>query len=836
MLSPSDLYGYQREAILHGLYHKDSMLWLGLGLGKEQPVSEPVLTPSGWVPIGSIRQGDRVVGSDGKPTVVTGVYPQGRKAVVKVTMSDGSWTRCGWDHLWTVRTSKDRARGKPWRTISTKEMPASGLRVWNNRKWEIPMVAPVQAPEKALPLDPYALGVILGGGAASPWDCTVCADLEVTERAGFDFVRPHETSGYTVYAVARGSRGLLMSLGLLGKRSWEKSIPEPYLRASAQQRLAILQGLLDTGGSPITCGGGLEYSSTSEALADGVTELTESLGGVARKHGPRVTAHQGGLGRPSWRVNVKLPSHIIPFTLRRKLDRWVRPTKYHASRRVDRIEDTGLEEESVCLRVAAADSLYVTRRHILTHNTSVALTVALDRMRAGQIQKLLVFGPLRVVHSVWHAEARKWSHLKHLRFSLIQGDANKRRRALFAKADVYLCNYENMSWLAEELGHYFTSRGRPLPWQMVVYDEVTRVKNSTGVRINGGKRDIIDPRTGKETTINRVGWRTQIDNFRYRMGLTGSPATNGYLDLHGQFLAVDGGERLGARKTSFKENYFSRGWDGYSYNITDLGKQQIESRISDITLKMDTREYRVDMPDAVESDVWVDLPPRARKVYRDMEAEMFAELDDGRNVEVFSGAAAYTKTLQIANGSVYVEQPPLDESDRAKVANREWSKIHDAKIKALQDVVEDANGRPVLVSYSFKTDAARIMQTFKGAVNLTAEPASSTERIVQEWKDGKISMLIAHPASAGHGIDGLQDGGNIVVWFGVNWRLELYLQMNARIDRPGQKHPVSIVRILARDTLDEVVSGGLASKATDEKALKDAIHAYRNRKAGVTFL
>lgn len=471
--------------------------------------------------------------------------------------------------------------------------------------------------------------------------------------------------------------------------------------------------------------------------------------------------------------------------------------------------------------------------------TVIALTVAVDRMRAGQVNKVLVLGPLRVIQSVWAAEARKWEHLKHLRFSLVHGSQNERRRALFAKADVFLVNYDNLNWLAEDLDHYFIGRGNPLPWEMCIYDEVTRCKNSTSVRINGGKRDITDPRTGRESTITRVGWRKCIDQFQYRLGLTGSPAANGYLDLHGQFLVVDGGQRLGPRKTKFREDYFSQAWDGYTYTVTDAGRECIESRIADVTLKMDTRDYRHDLPEAVEKDVFVELPAKARKAYKDMENSMFAELEDGSNVEVFSGSAAATKTLQIANGAAYVNDSPdpREEADGVDLSGREWSKIHEAKMEALEGVVEDANGQPVLVAYSFKTDAARIQKKFPRAVNLTSAPSGQTEEIIQRWRNGDIQMLVGHPASMGHGIDGLQEAGSIVVWFGVNWSLELYMQMNARINRPGQRRPVSIIRILAKDTIDEAVVAALANKATDEAALKDAIYAYlKSEPKEVSFL
>lgn len=481
--------------------------------------------------------------------------------------------------------------------------------------------------------------------------------------------------------------------------------------------------------------------------------------------------------------------------------------------------------------------------HALTHpdsmlwlgtglgKTACALTAVVDRQRADLLRGTLILGPLRVVQSVWRKEARKWTHLQHLRFSLIHGDKMTRRRAMFARADVHLINYENLSWFAGELDHYFLSRGEPIPWNMVVYDEVTKLKNSTSVRMNGGKRDITNPRTGAETTITKIGWRKFIDQFDYRIGLTGTPASNGYLDLHGQFLAVDGGKRLGPRKTAYRENYFAQDWNGWGYRVTDVGRQQIESRIHDITLKMDTKDYRNDIPDAVTSDIMVTLPPKAMKVYKDMEKDMFAELEENREIEVFNGAAAAMKCLQIANSAIYTPERLPDDAEHtaSPLGRKEWVKVHDAKLDALEDVIEEAGGNPVLVSYAFKSDAARIMERFKklNPVNLTAEPASRTEAIIQRWQQGSIQLMIAHPASAGHGIDGLQDTGNIVVWFGLTYSLELYDQMNARLDRTGQKRPVSIVRILAEGTIDLAVAGALRAKATDEASLKSAIDAYR---------
>jgi len=448
--------------------------------------------------------------------------------------------------------------------------------------------------------------------------------------------------------------------------------------------------------------------------------------------------------------------------------------------------------------------------------TITTLTSIVDRMNAGQVKKTLIFGPVRVINSVWEPEAQKWDHTKHLTFSTIHGSPTKRSRAMFAEADVHLVNYENANWFCEQLLHYYIDQGKPLPYDMVVYDEISKFKNSTSKRMAGGYTD----RTGKdgeEIRIKLHGWRKMIPHFTYRMGLTGTPAANGYEDLFGQFLVIDGGERLGEYVTHFKDSYFKSDYMGWGCEVTKIGKQFIEKKISDITLKMDAKDY-LDLPDVKVTNMMVDLPVKARKVYDEMEANMFAALDNGDDLEVFSQSAVSNKCLQICNGAAYLSA----ESD-------EWSKVHDAKLDALEEVLEEAGGAPVLCSYSFKADAERIMKKFKKyrPVNLTAEKASATAGILKKWKEGKIKLLVGHPASMGHGIDGLQDSGYIMVWFGMNWSLELYEQMNARLDRQGQTHPVSIIRILCNDTVDLAVADAIERKTDSQTGLKDALQRYR---------
>jgi hypothetical protein len=372
--------------------------------------------------------------------------------------------------------------------------------------------------------------------------------------------------------------------------------------------------------------------------------------------------------------------------------------------------------------------------------TVITLTTIVDRMRAGQVKKVLIFGPLRVIQAVWEREARKWTHTKHLRFSVLHGTREKRTRALFADADVFLCNYEAMNWLAQELDHYFLSQGHPLPMQMVVYDEVSKLKNSTAKRMAGGRRDKRDKR-GDSYVQKLTGWRKVVDEFQFRIGLTGTPAPNGYIDLHGQYLAVDGGERLGEYITHFRDSYFAnRDGHGWKYEPTEIGRQWIEHKISDITKKMDAKDY-LDMPAVKVVNMMVTMPDRVREHYRELEKKLFTQLDTGIELELFNKASLSNKCLQFCNGMAYHTGADR-EFDKSG-----YEKLHDEKLDALEEVLDEAGGQPVLCSYSFISDAERIMERFKAykPVNLTATKSAATGKVIDNWNAGKIKLLIGHP-------------------------------------------------------------------------------------------
>ncbi|MEU2383472.1 PhoH family protein [Streptomyces sp. NPDC012461] len=385
--------------------------------GRAQPVFTNVLTPDGWRPIGDLQVGDLVIGSNGEPTPVLGVYPQGQKDVYRVTAQDGSWTLCCGEHLWTVRTAADKRRNRPWRVLETQEM-IGDLRAAHARRYELPLLtAPVQLPRREIPMDPYALGLLLGDGcltgSTTPSYATQDPELavalasalpgvELRHRGGPDYVLNRVKSPGDVVTLENPVTRVLRELDLLRTRSTTKFVPDDYLHNSADVRLAVLQGLLDSDGGPVTqrdrtCR--VQYTTTSILLRDDVIALVRSLGGVAYTRRRAAAGRKPGSARgrtveyrcDTHVVDIRLPDGIEPFRLSRKRD------EYHAAggggrpmRFIDSIEPAGCEE-TVCIQVAAEDSLYVTQDYLLTHNTLNDAFIILDEAQNTSPEQMKMF-------------------------------------------------------------------------------------------------------------------------------------------------------------------------------------------------------------------------------------------------------------------------------------------------------------------------------------------------------------------------------------------------------------------------------------------------------------
>ena len=429
--------------------------------------------------------------------------------------------------------------------------------------------------------------------------------------------------------------------------------------------------------------------------------------------------------------------------------------------------------------------------------TVITLTTIAHLLRTGFLRGVIIVAPIRVIRLVWRQEATKWEHTKHFKFSMVTGTKDQRTRALLRPADVYLINYENLGWLAETLQTYFVKKDRPMPFNGIVWDEISKMKNSSTNRVKA--------------------FRKIADQFAWSTGLTGTPASNGYKDLHGQFLVVDRGERLGTSKTAFRTRFYRKvgPYKEVPYEDTE---DTIKKLIGDITLEMSAEDYNP-LPDLMVNNIEIEMPDDLRAKYDKMEREFFLQLDSGKEVEVFNQAALTNKCLQFANGAVYpIAGMPL------------WEPVHDLKLDALEEILDEAQGSPVLCAYAYRSDAQRIMERFEALdpINLTeCKSEASLNNAMYRWKNGECQLMIGHPASMGHGIDGLQKNGHILVWYGLNWSLDLYEQFNARVRRQGQGVPVICHRILMQATLDQAQALALDEKATTQAGLRNAVKQYR---------
>ena len=412
--------------------------------------------------------------------------------------------------------------------------------------------------------------------------------------------------------------------------------------------------------------------------------------------------------------------------------------------------------------------------------TSITLTAVNDLIfDSFEVSKVLVIAPLRVARDTWPAEIKKWDHLKHLRYSVAVGSETERLAALRKEADIYIINRENVDWLVNK------SRV-PFDFDMVVIDELSSFKSYQSKRF----KSLLKVRP----FIKRI------------VGLTGTPSSNGLMDLWAQFRILDMGKRLGRYITHYRSAYFlpdKRSADRiFTYKPADGAEQMIYDRISDITISMKSADY-LKLPECIINEVPVFMDTKEKAIYETFKEDMVAKIKD-EEIDAANAAVLSGKLLQMANGCIY------DEDKKA-------IKIHDRKLDALEDLIESANGKPLLVAYWFQHELARIKERFPVR-------EIKTSKDIEDWNKGKIPLAVIHPASAGHGLN-LQTGGSTLVWFGLTWSLELYQQCNARLHRQGQTDTVVIHHIIAKGTIDEDVMAALQRKEKIQNALINAVKA-----------
>ena len=423
--------------------------------------------------------------------------------------------------------------------------------------------------------------------------------------------------------------------------------------------------------------------------------------------------------------------------------------------------------------------------------TLIALTAAGYLLDNFEIWRVLIVAPKRVAEETWPDEISEWEHTHHLSYELLTGNAKKRAEAADRWADVHIINRENLPWLYQHFNN-----GRDWPYDCVIIDEASSFKSH-------------EKRT-ERGNITRFGVMTMVAKYtRYMFQLTGTPASNGYIQLWPQIYLLDGGDRLGKNISAYRSRWFQKEEYGFGYNIMPWAIEQIDNTLSDICFSLPEKFYP-ELPPVTYNIVSIKLPQAVKKKYDQFKKDYILELTDifGDEYELEAQTAAVlsNKLLQLASGCVYDEE-------------KEPNHIHDLKLDALDELIEGANGAPVLIAYNFKSDLDRIRKKYPKAVVLNEDKMA-----VKNWNAGKVQMLLAHPASAGHGLN-LQHGGNTIIWFGPNWSLELWQQMNKRLHRPGQTKPVFIHILSAAGTIDEKVMRVLGQKDATQKSLMQAVLA-----------
>ena len=393
---------------------------------------------------------------------------------------------------------------------------------------------------------------------------------------------------------------------------------------------------------------------------------------------------------------------------------------------------------------------------------------------------MLVIAPLRVARSIWPDEIAKWDHLNDLTYSVAVGTEKERLEALRKNVEIVIINRENVDWLVNKSGYRFN-------FDMIVIDELSSFKSYSAKRFKA---------------LLKV--RPYVERI---VGLTGTPSSNGLMDLWAEYRLLDFGERLGRYITRYRLKYFTPDKRSatviFSYKLLPGAEDEIYNAISDITISMKAKDY-LKMPDLIINEVTVDLDPTERRTYETLRKEMVVQISEQEEIDAVNAASLSGKLLQMANGAVY------DEDKRVL-------RIHDKKLDALEDLIEAANGKPVLIAYWYKHDLERIKERFNVREILN-------DQDIRDWNNGKIDVAVIHPASAGHGLN-LQQGGSTMIWFGLTWSLELYEQANARLYRQGQNETVVIHHIITKGTIDEDVMLALKRKEKMQSALIDAVKA-----------
>lgn len=887
---------YQRAGIAFIERTRRALLADQPGLGKASPVSEPILTPSGWVKMGDIRVGDRVVGADGCPTEVLGVFPQGKREVVEVTFSDGTVVRCDWDHLWQVRTKDHRRAGLPGWTRTARELKDMGLYVENGKRkrFDIPMVAPVQFDSEPYPLDAYTVGVLIGDGSTSQrhgvW---ITTDHEIIQ--GMSLPKPasltRDEGIYGDYFLPGLSR-ILRDLGLSEKKAEQKSIPEPLLHGSVGDRIALLQGLLDTDGAPVSSRGGastsIEYGTVSSRLSADVVELVQSLGGTAsvQEKIPTFT-HKGEkrVGQLYYRMCLHLPSGITPFRLQRKLDRWVPRSKYEPSRSIVSIEGTGEYEQAQCIRVAAADSLYVTTNYVVTHNTLQTIGAVISADIRGDI---LVLAPTAAVAITWPDEIIAWGQPETEEIVQVMGTGPKRHALLREKLAVDPTTKRRWFILNLEMGRAMwvkptteirrpknrpnmPARKFPVPgWWDFSYpelfggfrdgDEMVDLPPWAAIIVDESHRCLIcHTATPQSQTQVRAGiGQLKLEEGGIKIALSGTPMRGKAENLWGTLNWLYP-ETYSAYWTWVKRyfTYFATDDQGRDLTIDGLDESKATEFYNDIKpimLRRTKKEVRPELPDKLyagtplpdENGVvgpnspvghWIPMSGKQIKAYTEIQEQAATQLESGM-LYANGVLAELTRLKQFATcyGDLVLGNPDIPDSDYRFIPQFPSAKF-DWLIEFLNDLGINKNStmeleedgdeevRKVVIASQFTSIIDLYDEEFgrRGieTLKITGKIKQADRKAAKDRWQEEGGPRVFLLNTQAGGVSLTLDAADDLVFLDETWIPDEQEQVEDRIHRVSRMHQVTIHYLRSLESIEENIALVTSSRERTTKLLLD---------------
>ena len=813
-------FNYQKHGVICATKASDGfMIGDVVGCGKAEIVDNKIFTPYGRKRIGDVKIGDKVIGSDGKSHNVIGVYPQGVKPVYEVTFNDGYSVKCADEHLWAVY---DRLNNS-YNILTVNELIDKNLvkektgvgvnvdkiykyktyykKINGRNKWRIPIVKPIEFENKNnLPIDPYLLGVMIGDGSFSTHTVTVYEnsvdfDEMFSKYIENNYFKARELSKpkkSNARIVAFSVKNELRNLGLDGKRSCEKFIPICYKYSSVDDRLQLLQGMMDTDGhcrkSTKNVFNGTEFSTTSEILANDVAEIVQSLGGIVRvsakipfytKDGVRIYC------KKTYRLNIKLPPQFNPFKLKRKAEAYHAPQKYEVSRLIKDISYVG-EKECVCIAVDAPDHLYVTEHCIVTHNTIQALGTAVHRKLNGEVNNCLIVCPASLKYN-WESEIKKFTKESVL---VINGTKEEREKQWIAEGYFFkIANYECvMNDLYYEIDKK-KKRQRPDNriscadfilnnyFSMIVCDEVHYLKSHDAFRTRAIKKF----------------------KCKYRLGLTGTPIDGRLEELHSIFEFIKPG--LFPSKSRFIEKYAITDYWGAIKGYKNI--DEVKSKILPFYVRRLKEDVLNDLPEKIFIDLHVELEDKVLKEYKKIAS---------RKHEITEEKAAIEAIIRCRQFCDFPELLDL------RHASAKFAMLYDL----LKELVFD-NGEKVIIFTQYKESLDLLKRNLEDEFDLSfiygEIPSKERFEIVKDFKSNPKRQVLIMTDAGAEGLN-LQEANNLI-HYNDNYSPAKMIQRNGRVDRIGQKRVVRIYRFICKDTIEERVRELLEKKQTVNNSILD---------------